>query len=239
MMPGDAVAVTHSVVPIRRLALTYSPRPWPFASERRAEIDAYFENLRQTRPGIWNGRALLMHRHRIDGDLLEGAFLETDYASFMAWRDWGSPSAGVVNCFSMGALKASDGAWLLGVMAPHTSPAGKIYFPAGTLEPDDIVEGMVDLAGSVAREVAEETGLGPANWMADSGWTCVLEGSRIALMKVLRLSEPADASRRRILAHLARERMPELSDIRIVRDRRDLDAMMPSFMIAFLEHVWS
>ena len=37
-----------------------------------------------------------------------------------------SLSAGVTNCFSMGALRTSDGGWVMGVMAPHTSAAGKI-----------------------------------------------------------------------------------------------------------------
>ena len=140
--------------------MTYAPQPWPFAVERRAEIDAHFEDARRERPGIWNGQVLVMHRHRFDRDVLEGAFLQTDFASFMTWRDWGFPEAGVTNCFSMGALRTSDGAWIMGVMAPHTSAAGKIYFPAGTPDPDDVVDGMVDLAGSVIREVAEETGLG-------------------------------------------------------------------------------
>ncbi len=32
---------------------------------------------------------------------------------------------------------------------------------------------------------------------------------------------------------------PELSDIRIVQDRRDLTAQIPAFVITFLEGVWS
>ena len=43
----------------------------------------------------------------------------------------------------------------------------------------------------------------------------------------------------RILAHLAREREPELADIRVVRGPADLDPMMPAVVSAFLTHVWS
>ena len=229
--------VADAVCKVSRLELIYAPQQWPFATERRAEIDAHFEHARRERPGIWNGPVLVMHRHRLERGVLEGAFLQTDFASFMAWRDWGFPEAGVTNCFSMGALRASDGGWIMGVMAPQTSAGGKIYFPAGTPDPDDVVDGMVDLAGSVIREVAEETGLGAGDFVEEDGWYCVVDGPRIALMKVLQAHDPAEVLRRRVLKHLAHETTPELADIRIVRSRSDFDPMMPRFVTAFLDHI--
>jgi 8-oxo-dGTP pyrophosphatase MutT (NUDIX family) len=225
-----------SVFPIDRLSLAYVPQTWPFAVDRRVEIDAHFERVRVERQGIWNGQILLMHRHRVDGCALEGAFLQTDFASFMSWRDWGFPEAGVTNCFSMGALRGNDGGWIMGIMAAHTSAGGKIYFPAGTPDPGDVVDGMVDLAGSVIREVGEETGLGISDFAVADGWYCVVDGARIALMKVLQAREPAEVLRRRILDYLARETAPELADIRIVRARQDFDPMMPRFVTAFLDN---
>jgi 8-oxo-dGTP pyrophosphatase MutT (NUDIX family) len=230
-----AVNVAGSVREVTRLDLVYVPQPWPFAAERRSEIDAHFEQARRERPGIWNGQVLVMHRHRLERDTLEGAFLQTDFASFLAWRDWGCPEAGVTNCFSMGALRGSDGGWLMGVMAPHTSTRGRIYFPAGTPDPGDIVDGAVDLAGSVIREIGEEAGLGAGDFVEQDGWYCVVDGPRIALMKVLQAHETAELLRQRILAYLARETTPELADIRIVRSRRDFDPMMPRFVTTFLD----
>jgi 8-oxo-dGTP pyrophosphatase MutT (NUDIX family) len=222
---------------INHLSLQFEPRSWPFADKRRAEIDAHFERIRQERPEIWNGQVLVMHSHRLNHDTLEGAFLQTDFASFLSWRDWGFPQSGVINCFSMGALRSSDGAWLLGEMGPHTSAAGKIYFPAGTPDPSDIVNGTVDLASNVIREVAEETGLGTDDFTETGSWHCVTEGARMALIKVLQAREPADVLRPRILDYLAHEATPELADIHIVRSRRDYDPMMPSFVTAFLDYV--
>ena len=109
--------------------------------------------LRQATPELWNGRMLLLAEHAIERAVFRGSFLETDFASFVAWRDWGFPEAGVLNCFAMGALRASDGAYLLGVMGPQTVNAGKIYFPAGVPDLDDIVGDRVDLARNVRREM--------------------------------------------------------------------------------------
>jgi 8-oxo-dGTP pyrophosphatase MutT (NUDIX family) len=228
---------SNTIAQIDQLSLQYLPQPWAFAAERRAEIDAHFTKARHERPQLWNGQVLLTHRHRLRDNGFEGAFLQTDFASFMAWRDWGFPQTGVSNCFSMGALRSSDGAWIMGVMGPHTSAAGQIYFPAGTPDPSDIVNGTVDLAGSVIREVAEETGLGPGDFTPSDGWTCVIDGQQIALMKLLQADLPAEDLRRRILDHLARDKMPELSDIRIVRSRSDYDPMMPRFVTEFLDRV--
>jgi 8-oxo-dGTP pyrophosphatase MutT (NUDIX family) len=225
-----------TVSKIDQLSLKFVPQLWPFATERRAEIDVHFAQARRERPQLWNGQVLMMHQHRFEADALVGAFLQTDFASFMTWRDWGFPEAGVANCFSMGALQASDGAWIMGVMGAHTSAAGKIYFPAGTPDLTDIVDGTVDLAGSVIREVDEETGLGPDDFVEQDGWHCVIDGSRIALMKVLHAHEPAEVLRRRILDHLARTEMPELADAHIVRSQRDIDPMMPRFVTDFLDY---
>ena len=231
--------MSPEIVPIKRLELAVAPRPWPFAEAHRSEIARHFDKLRKTKPALWNGRILLLHQHAIAGEVFRGAYFETDYASFIAWRDWGFPDATVRNCFSLGALRGADGGFLLGVMSSHTLNAGKIYFPAGTPDPADIAGGMVDLAGSIRREVAEETGLGPDQYEAEDGWTCVLANTHIAHIKLLHARESAAALRARILANLAREAEPELADIRIARGVADLDPMMPPFVTTFLTDFWS
>jgi 8-oxo-dGTP pyrophosphatase MutT (NUDIX family) len=169
---------------------------------------------------------------------MRGVFFETDYASFIAWCDWGFPDAAAINCFAMGALRANGGAFLLGVMAPHTANAGDVYFPCGTPDPQDVVDGHVDLAGSVMRELAEETGLGADDVTAGPGWHAVLTGPCIALIKVLHVAERAEVVRERIRKHLAGESRPELADICIVRSPADFSTAMPAFVTAFLRREW-
>ena len=219
---------------IDRLALAFTPKPWPFAIERRAEIDAHFAALKRAKPALWNGRVLLLHNQVVAGGVFKGDLLETDFASFCAWHDWGQPHAGVHNCFGAAAVMGADGGFLLGVMGPHTVNAGHVYFPCGTPDPEDVIEGKVDLDFNVRRELKEETGLDAGAFDPEPGWTTVVDGSLIAHIKVLRSAEDADTLRARALAHLEREQQPELADIRIVRSSADFTSAMPRFVTAFL-----
>jgi 8-oxo-dGTP pyrophosphatase MutT (NUDIX family) len=225
---------TPSIFHIDGLELSFAPKAWAFSGERRAEIDAYFEVLRRANPALWNGRVLLLHHHIVEHGVLRGEYLETDYASFAAWQHWGRPPAGVRDCFGAAAILTADGAFLLGVMGPHTFNAGEIYFPCGTPDPDDIIDGKVDLNLSVRRELKEETGLDVAEFEIEPGWTMVVDGPLIAEIKVLRSKESANVLYRRIHAHLASERYSELADIRIVREATDINPAMPRFITAFL-----
>ncbi|HEY1542697.1 MAG TPA: NUDIX hydrolase [Xanthobacteraceae bacterium] len=225
------------IIPIDHLALTCEPRRWPFAETRRVEIDAHFAERRAHQPQMWNGRILLVGAdYRIAGRKLSGTCFESDFASLLAWRDWSFPDTDAVNCFAMGALRCGDGAFLLGVMGGHTANAGRIYFPAGTPEPADLVDGHLDLAGSVTREVVEETGLTAADYVAAPQWHVVPVGPRLAVMKLLAVDAPAVELQRKVRDFLAREDNPELADVRIVRGPADFDPHMPPFVIAYIEH---
>lgn len=232
-------AAQFSVVAIKRLDLAFAPRPWSFAQERRAEITAHFEMLRRGKPELYNGPVLLMHTCDLAQDVVRGGYLQTDFASFMAWRDWNFPDPEIKNCFALGALRGSDGGYLLGVMGAHTINAGLIYFPGGTPDPSDIIDHKVDLAASVCREVFEETGLALEHFDVEPGWTAVLAGPRIAMIKVMHARETADALRGRILDHIAAEDMPELAGMHIVRGPADLNGLMPPFVLAYFAHIWN
>jgi 8-oxo-dGTP pyrophosphatase MutT (NUDIX family) len=208
---------------------------WPFAQARRTEIDAYFASEQRKKPTIWNGRVLLGRNPVFTENRLTADYFETDFASFLAWRDWGFPDTGVFNGFGMGALHCSDGAFVLGEMAAHTANAGRIYFPSGTPDLDDIRDGTVDIAGSVAREVLEETGLTEADYAAGAHWDCVVSGAAIAMIRLLRVDTPGEALRARIDSNLARQQQPELCAIHLVRELRDLTPAMPRFVTAFIE----
>ena len=228
------------IVTLDRIDLKVESWSWPFAMERRAEIDRYFAEFQRKRSGVWNGRALMMNRYAIAGGVLRGTCFETDYASLCAWRHWQFPDANVYNVFAAAALQSADGAYLIGEMAADTAAAGLIYFPCGTPEPFDIgADGAVDLAGNLHRELREETGLDIGALNEASGWTFVRDGGYVALLKYVMARQSAQELRDRIMAFLAGEARPEFVDIRIVRSAGDFHPLMPPFVTGFLEHAWA
>jgi hypothetical protein len=208
---------------------------WPFAQERRPEIDAHFAAKQREKPKLWNGRVLICRNPLFAGERLSASYFEVDFASFLAWRDWGFPDKDVFNGFGMGALLSSDGAFALGVMGEHTANAGRIYFPSGTPDLDDIKGDALDIEGSVARELEEETGLTPADYQADADWHCIHTGPSVAMIKILRVDISGEALRARIEANLLRQGHPELAGVHLVRARADLATAMPRFVTAFIE----
>jgi hypothetical protein len=234
---SDAAAL--EIVPVERVEITVAPWQWEFAVKRRAEIEAHFVARQERQPALWNGRVLLLRDYGIENGLLTGSSFETDFASFVAWRDWNFPDRDVFNVFAMAAVCGADGGYLLGEMADHTASAGFLYFPCGTPDPKDVTDGMLDLGGSATRELFEETGIDITTLSARRGWSLVRERNFIALIKSFASAEKAQDLRARVVRYLAAGAHPELSDIRIVRGRGDLTAQIPRFVVTFLESVWS
>lgn len=220
---------------VTALELNVERWSWPFAQARAADIAAHFAGKQAEKPRIWNGRILLARNPDFTASGFRAGYFETDFASFLAWRDWGFPDRDIFNGFGMGALRSNDGAFVLGEMGQHTANAGRIYFPSGTPDLDDISGGSVDMAGSVAREVTEETGLSAADYRADPHWDCVVSGASVAMIRILHVDASAEALRARIEANLAGQREPELSAVHLVRGVGDLTAAMPRFVTAFIE----
>ena len=52
---------------------------------------AHFADKQREKPAMWNGRVLLGRNPVFAGDRFSASYFETDFASFLAWRDWGFP----------------------------------------------------------------------------------------------------------------------------------------------------
>lgn len=228
------------IQPLRGLEARVEKVDWPFARESRDEIEAHWLKLSAGNPRMFNGTVLLQHRWTIEDGIYRAAYMPVDFASFVAWIRFGQPGAPRRNGFAMGALRSADGAFVLGVMAQHTVNAGKIYFPAGTPDLDDVTpDGRVDLAGSLTRELYEETGLRPDEVEVEDRWTVVSEGYRAAFMKPARLIYDAETARRIMRERLA-DTDEELSDFHLVRRPSDIiEERTPAFAVAYMRAIFA
>lgn len=215
------------------------PFDWEFQRSHRQEIEAIWQRETSGKPEMFNGRVLIQHRGQPEGRIFRCAYSETEYRTFLAWHRLGHPGAPVRNGFAMAALRASDGAFLLGEMGAHTANAGKIYFAAGTPDLGDVVDGRVELAGSVLREMSEETGLLASEVRVEEGWTAIFSAVRIAFMRPVSVAMAAEEARALMLERMKHLPEQELSDIHIVRGVDDIDeARMPLFQQVYLRHVF-
>lgn len=237
----DVPVTDVAVVPVVSIEARRLDEAWPWARENRALIEAHWARLVAEKPALYNGRVLVRRTQSLENGRLSLGYVETDYASFIAFRDHGFPDPTTGNSFAMAALRSSDGAFILGRMGEHTANAGRIYFPAGTPEPEDVLaDGTVDLAGSVLRELEEETGLMAEEVEATESWVATFAGARTAMMREVLAPVPARELQQRIRAFLAAQARPELSDVVIVRGPADIDAeAMPPFMQAYLSFALS
>jgi len=219
----------NRIVPVGELDLRVSDDEWAFARDHRPGIDRHWQAIMAERPSLWNGEVLLCNRAAVDGGHFTATLVKSDFASFIAWRDWGRPDATVRNCFAVPAVFSSDGALLFGEMNGWTLNAGKSYPPSGSLEPKDVAgDGRVDVLGSMRTELREETGLDLAD--ARAGETVVIfEGPRLAIVQRYDFDLDFSGMQELFAVHAAREDNPELSSIEAVRNISQIDSRMPGY----------
>ncbi|MGE0008836.1 MAG: NUDIX hydrolase [Parvibaculaceae bacterium] len=211
---------------------------WAFAEAEKTRIAEHWRKLADANPRIWNGDVLICTRAELRDGGLTGDFLKSDYASFVAWRDWGWPDRSVCNVFGSAAVVSSDRAVLYGRMAGHTLNAGKVYPPGGSLEMKDVTgDGRVDVMGSIVRELEEETGLAAAE--AERGeLLAILDDHRLSIAQVFRFADPAETLAARVRGYLESAQEDELSDVEVVTATSELASSMP-YAVALARYLTS
>lgn len=219
-----------SVYPILALDLKLTDDAWDFALSERYGIEAYWAKVTAATPGLWNGDVLMCSEAMVEGTTLSARFFRADFASLLAWRDWGWPRTSSINCFGSAAVLSSDGALLYGRMAGHTVNGGRVYPPGGSLEPNDVLaDGRVDVSGSISRELAEETGL-DVREAEDTGFVAVFDDRRrVGIAQVLRFPLTSTQLSRQVRDFLDADPKAELADVVMLTHGSQADATMPEF----------
>ncbi len=204
--------------------------PSPVEAERAEEIAAAWRAALDRRPKMFDGRILLADRVALEGETLEVDFREAAFSTLVWLRGEGASEAQLFNVFGAAAVISRDGAALLGRMAPHTANAGQVYFPCGTPDLGDVSGPTVDLEGSIARELAEETGLAPPLVRPTEQAVVVFDGPLVGLIRRFESDLDAGELEARALAHLTTERDPELDRIIMARPATQLGEAAPRFV---------
>lgn len=206
--------IADHVVRVERCDLAAMPGRWPYQNAHRAAIAQYWEKRHAQSPALFNGVVHLLSAWRIDGSVFTGRFLETDFASFLHWRERGHPEAGVRDCFGSAIIRSAEADVLLGRQRPGQVNSGLLYPPSGFIDPADVrPDGRIDIEANIAREVAEETGLDPAELSWRPGFRIAFSGAQVAIAREGHSALTSEALRAAVLAHIASEAEPELVDI--------------------------
>ena len=186
---------------------------------------------------MWNGTILMARDVAITDGVLTASCFRSDYASFVAWRDWGFPDTSVYNCFGSPLILSSDGALIYGRMAGHTLNAGLCYPPSGSLDLDDIKPGgNVDVLASIRRELTEETGLNAGDAVAGD-LLVVFDKQRISVSQPLHFDRPARELAESIHHAVAEQSNPELDDVVVLRPGFVPTSQMPDYAMHLAQHL--
>ncbi len=227
------------VVRIESYALRVVERAWPFAASNAAAIAANWQARSAANPSFFNGPIHLLSEWHMTGGCFSGAFIRTDFASYLYWRDQGYADPSMIDCFGSAVLRSSDGKILLGRQAPGHVNSGLTYFPGGFIDDRDVTpEGAIDIAASVRREAGEELGFADGTFAERPGAHLVRDGQLLCI--AIDHVSPLDAETLLTQARrfIAGEPNSELEHVLAVATRAELSGLaMPGYARALLEQL--
>lgn len=224
----------NKVVAVERAEVTVGSHALDYVQRNRAAIDANWQRETAANPALYNGPVFLASEVRLNGGVLEASYGRADFATLMHWRGDGSDDR-PWHIFGVGVVVSSDNRLIAARMAEGMALAGYVYFPAGSVDAEDVVDGRVDFDACMAREVHEETGL-------DLGWArrepslhMVTARRSIALFRRFHFPLPADQLVAHVRSHIDAQGQPELEDAVVISGAGEMGENTPSYVRAFAD----
>jgi 8-oxo-dGTP pyrophosphatase MutT (NUDIX family) len=212
-----------SVRRVARCRIELAAYRWDLVEERRAEIDAFWRRQSAANASYFDGVVHLLSAHRIDGDLLAATAFATRFRNYLYWRETGYADTSVIDAFGSAVIRCTDGGVLLARQRSGNINSGLVYLPGGFIDERDVgADGCIDIGASIAREIAEETGLDCATMTAEPGFTVTRVGQHLSIAATYHSGLDGAELRRRVGAHIAGDARGELETVLIAGNRRDL-----------------
>ncbi|KXO76234.1 NUDIX domain-containing protein [Brucella anthropi] len=208
--------------------------PLPYTVENREAIVSNWTHERAANPTLFDGEFYLAPEAELTDSAFHAGFKRTSFATLMHWRRDVSQER-PWHIFGVGVIVSSEGHLIAGRMSAQNAGAGRVYFPAGSVDDNDIVDGYVDYDANRRREVREETGLDLLDARAEQQINLVTGNRSIALFRRYYFDVPSTELVSRIEQYLSAEDEPELSEIIPVKAAGAMGDATPSYVRAFAD----
>ncbi len=199
---------------------------WKFALDHETAIARYWSAAIAKNPKIFNGDVFVVERWSIDNDVLVGQSVSTKFAAYLYWRDSAADPGPYSEAFATAVVQSRDGGVLLAQSVEGNLNAGLYGAPGGLLDARDVkTDGIFDLAGAAAREMAEETGLAAAEMVHQPGFLLAQVLPFLGVASVFQSNMTGDELLRRVEAFLDAQEDPELVAPRLIYHVAELDPL--------------
>ncbi|ESY77944.1 hypothetical protein X740_22420 [Mesorhizobium sp. LNHC221B00] len=222
------------ILPVDAVEVRLDPGPHPFALENADAIAENWQREIAANPALFDGTVVLLSQLAWRDNRLVGRCHAINYSTFMLWRQQ-RENTGAEHAYAHAMLVAGDNALVAIRMGPHTVSAGRVYFAAGSFEPIDFRDGLVDVDFNMIREVREETGLDLSAARRGVRYHALSMASGTVIFRRYHVTAPADEIARRISAFVASETDPEIEGPVIIRDAADLPEGLSPHMKPLIE----
>jgi 8-oxo-dGTP pyrophosphatase MutT (NUDIX family) len=214
------------ILPVDEIDVRLDPSQHPFERGKEEAIAENWQREIAAKPALFDGKVALLSEFGYDSGRLFGRCHAVGYSTFLYWRK--DRVATAAHAFAHPMLVTSDNALVAIRMGAHTANAGRVYFAAGSFEPEDFPDGVVDAHGNMVREVREETGLDISNVPRGRRHYALSTERGTVIFRRYFLDATADEIASNIRDFVAAESEPEIEGPVIIRNALDLpDGLMP------------
>jgi 8-oxo-dGTP pyrophosphatase MutT (NUDIX family) len=206
----------EAVLPVSAADITVLEGSHPLCLSDADDIAANWEREVQANPALFDGEMIFHRSLHLRGDRVEGEAYVVPYSAFLWWRRKSDRSGGA-HLFCYPVLVGADDALVAITMGEHTANPGQVYFAAGSLEPQDVVDGRCDMEANMRREVLEETGLDLSACRTEPRYHVVRQNRTIVVCKLYFFDLSAEEMVARIEAHMKVAEEQEIAGAVVIR----------------------
>ncbi|HMF69502.1 MAG TPA: NUDIX hydrolase [Phyllobacterium sp.] len=224
-----------TVIPLHNAMICIDSAPLEYGISNEAAIAANWVSATAANPAIFNGPFFMAEEASVADEAFQARYHRTRFATMMHWKA-DQTSVKPWHIFAVGVIVSGDNRLIAGRMAVSTSAAGRIYFPAGSFDEEDVAGDFIDIDGNMHREVEEETGVKLSKAESrDDRMYLVTANRSIALFRRHYFDASADELLGRIRDHLTAEEDSELDDITAISAAGELGKATPVPFRAFAD----